>query len=84
MRWNAAGKLEKRLQPRFLRLAKFGDIVSTLGYTDHGRNRDQQNLVQMMLAIPLHPRIAHLGKILQGILHIPVCLQQDHSAYSKP
>ncbi len=84
MRWNAAGQGEKRLQPRPLLTAELGNIVPTFGAAQHGGDRDQQNLVQPMLPVPLHTRIAHLGKILQGILHIPFSLEHHHNAYSKP
>ena len=35
-----------------------------------------------MFPVPLNPRIAQLGKILQGIFHIPLSPIYIHHAYS--
>jgi hypothetical protein len=35
-----------------------------------------------MLARPLHPRITQIGKILQGIVHLPISSSQTRAAYS--
>jgi hypothetical protein len=42
----------------------------------------RENLFQNMLTVPLHARIAQLGKILQGIVHIPFSNNKHLLAYS--
>jgi hypothetical protein len=71
VRRNAGRQGKKRLQPLALLLAVLSDVVPALGTAQHRGNGDQQDLFQQMFPVPLHARIPQLGKILQGIVHLP-------------
>ncbi len=70
--FSCAAKRQERFQPHQLVLAVLGDVVPTLGTAQNRRYRDQKNLFQQMFPVPLHARIAQLGKMLQGVVHLPL------------
>jgi hypothetical protein len=82
VRRDARGQTQERPQPFLLGLAIVGDVVPALRAAQYRRNRDQKNLFQQMLPVPLHTWITQLSEILQGIFHIPFSPKYTRTAYS--
>ncbi|MGA2276053.1 MAG: hypothetical protein ABSG00_00505 [Terracidiphilus sp.] len=59
------------------------NLVPSAGPTQDRRDGNEQVLIEEVLVGLLHPRIAQIGKMLQGIVHFRISPRQTCTAYSE-